>query len=582
MFELMLALMLVTGALLVFMFIWTRGDALYLSSGIALVLLTVFVSIEVYVIPQTSQPNRALLWLRTQHAVACALSFSLWWCLFLRAGATRKWFLHVMGALSLVLALLSMSPVLVTVTDGGVHPTALYAWFFLPYLSVLGITAARLLYLSHRVASTAAQRRLVLYQAAGISWIFLCGVVDSVLFAVVGLGRLPLPSIAGIGVLGFSVAIMLVFVEQFLMFLRERDLAFERVRAAYEELEQASDVRQLGESSAMVGHELRNDLALVRMGLSYLQRGNLVLPGGTAQVEEMLTRVEKTIRFSQDVLALVRSRVVRQKDPLNLVAVVQKCIDSSFDDRRGHFEWDPHTPACIVHGDWQRLETLFGNLFRNSLEAGASRVQIRFNHVFGMVVVSIEDDGVGCADPVALSRFFTAFHTTKLKVKGAGLGLSVAKAIVESHGGRISAHSITLAGAARHGLCIDLTFPLSIEHAPTAATPLDTVALIKEGIGNLEAVMRVFRNVQVVPRVCTSVREAVERRWPESMKLVFISGAHAGEWPAVAGAPATLVLLSTDSAGAYALRPSHSGAPELFREEFVVHCLKPLVNAQES
>lgn len=95
-------------------------------------------------------------------------------------------------------------------------------------------------------------------------------------------------------------------------------------------------------------------------------------------------------------------------------------------------------PGCAVAGASEELLQVWTNLLSNALQAvgQAGRVVMRCRREAGAVLVEAEDDGHGIAPAVA-ERIFEPFFTTKAHGEGTGLGLDIAKRIVESHGGSI-------------------------------------------------------------------------------------------------------------------------------------------------
>jgi two-component system C4-dicarboxylate transport sensor histidine kinase DctB len=112
-----------------------------------------------------------------------------------------------------------------------------------------------------------------------------------------------------------------------------------------------------------------------------------------------------------------------------------------------------------VRGDPVKLQSVFENLFLNSIQAGATQIGVRASAMKEAVVVSVEDNGAGC-DRETAKRLFTPFFTTKKDQHGAGLGLAVSKNIVESHGGSISAQLKNLSGNGSSGLVFTVTLPV--------------------------------------------------------------------------------------------------------------------------
>jgi hypothetical protein len=109
-------------------------------------------------------------------------------------------------------------------------------------------------------------------------------------------------------------------------------------------------------------------------------------------------------------------------------------------------------------GDPAKLAQVFHNLLKNAAESGAGRVWIRCRSCAGARIIAIEDDGAGC-DSVQLRGIGRAFYTTKRAAGGAGLGVCVAGAILENHGGSLSFYSKKLLGTSATGLVANAVLP---------------------------------------------------------------------------------------------------------------------------
>lgn len=98
-------------------------------------------------------------------------------------------------------------------------------------------------------------------------------------------------------------------------------------------------------------------------------------------------------------------------------------------------------------GDRDRLSRMFLNIILNGLQAseGGGQVEIELQHrrSAGLLDISISDTGAGIPDDI-LSRIFEPFFTTRLR--GSGLGLSIARTIAEEHSGSITAENLPAAG----------------------------------------------------------------------------------------------------------------------------------------
>jgi C4-dicarboxylate-specific signal transduction histidine kinase len=98
-----------------------------------------------------------------------------------------------------------------------------------------------------------------------------------------------------------------------------------------------------------------------------------------------------------------------------------------------------------VMGDQVQLQQVLLNLLTNALDSMAAVAErphilnIRSEGLDDWLVISVQDSGTGI-DPEHAKRMFDAFYTTK--ANGIGLGLSISRSIVESHGGRLSVSAV--------------------------------------------------------------------------------------------------------------------------------------------
>jgi signal transduction histidine kinase len=118
-----------------------------------------------------------------------------------------------------------------------------------------------------------------------------------------------------------------------------------------------------------------------------------------------------------------------------------------------------------VMGDQVQLQQVLSNLMKNGIEAMSSvtarerRLQVRTSAaVAGQVLVEVMDTGAGI-DPEKIPKLFEAFFTTK--ANGVGMGLSICRSIIESHGGRISAEANPTVG---------MTFRFTLPTVPEPST----------------------------------------------------------------------------------------------------------------
>jgi PAS domain S-box-containing protein len=223
-----------------------------------------------------------------------------------------------------------------------------------------------------------------------------------------------------------------------------------QLRERAEKLAEAD--RRKTEFLTMLAHELRNPLAPIRNALHVLQlRGDdrAILE----QVRGMMGRqVEHMARMIDDLLEvsrLTRGRVALREQPLDLATLVRQVGE----DHRGPLEsvgleLRVHLPAAPVwvRGDPARLSQVLGNLLDNARKFSprGARVDLRLAAEAAGAVVAVADTGVGIA-PEDLPHLFEPFtqgdQGLARSTGGLGLGLAMAKGLVELHGGTVEAHS---------------------------------------------------------------------------------------------------------------------------------------------
>jgi two-component system, NtrC family, sensor histidine kinase HydH len=203
-----------------------------------------------------------------------------------------------------------------------------------------------------------------------------------------------------------------------------------------EELRRAQSERErqltaLGEMSAVLAHEIRNPLASLKGHAQLLgeQLGTESLLH--KKVDRIVGEAKRLEELTSTLLDFVRASSVSRAatDPARLVREAAAAVDSSVvvDSERAPPNWQL---------DPLRMEQVLKNLLQNAVQASAEpgSVEASVRVEGGELVIAVRDHGPGLGAG-SEQRVFEAFHTTR--VQGTGLGLAVARRIVELHGGRI-------------------------------------------------------------------------------------------------------------------------------------------------
>jgi len=200
---------------------------------------------------------------------------------------------------------------------------------------------------------------------------------------------------------------------------------------------------------ANVSHELRTPLATLKALVETLREGALEDPQAAGRfLERMEGEVDRLDRLVGELLEL--ARIESGRAPLEMARVaVADIVRPPVEDLRPLAEraglslevrLDPDLPPVLADVDGMRR--VVANLVHNAIQFTPSGgVTVRAERVGDEVVISVRDTGVGIA-PEDLSRIFERFYKPRgSRSGGAGLGLAIAKHIVQAHGGRIWAES---------------------------------------------------------------------------------------------------------------------------------------------
>lgn len=199
-----------------------------------------------------------------------------------------------------------------------------------------------------------------------------------------------------------------------------------------------------------LAHEIRTPVAVLEAYIEALEDGVRTLTPQTAAMLRDQTR--RLVRFSDDVAALAKaeeSSVSMSYTALDVDRLARRSVAAVREryDSKGvslHLQVDPGLPP--LWADEQRLGQVLGNLLENALRHTPSggTVEISATNKGTRLRLEVRDDGEGITTehlPQLFERFYRADTARDRDHGGAGLGLAIAKALVEAHGGNIAARS---------------------------------------------------------------------------------------------------------------------------------------------
>lgn len=223
-----------------------------------------------------------------------------------------------------------------------------------------------------------------------------------------------------------------------------------------------------------LAHEIRTPVAVLEAYVEALEDGVRALTPSTAAMLRDQTR--RLVRFSEDVAALAKaeeSSFSLARSMIDVTSVARRCVAAAqerFGTNNVTLRLPQRQQLPPLWADEQRLAQVFGNLLDNALlhtPLGGS-VELTCARNGDSVIVTVADDGEGIAAehlPMIFERFYRADTARDREHGGAGLGLAIAKALVEAHGGTISG---TSAGPGT-GATFTVDLPVTRRHNGTMA-----------------------------------------------------------------------------------------------------------------
>lgn len=216
-------------------------------------------------------------------------------------------------------------------------------------------------------------------------------------------------------------------------------------------LEREDADRRKDEFLATLAHELRNPLAPIRNSVNVVRHsaaGQLVHP-----VWEMMDRqIEHMVRLIDDLMEvsrITRGKIELRKDAIDLAGVIASAVETSrplIESARHELMVTLPDQPLIVEADSVRLAQVFSNLLNNAVKYTdpGGRISLEAHEQDGQAVVTVRDTGIGISASELRKVFdmFVQANARDIRAKtGLGIGLTLARSLVELHGGRITARS---------------------------------------------------------------------------------------------------------------------------------------------
>ncbi|HZT81667.1 MAG TPA: ATP-binding protein [Gemmataceae bacterium] len=212
-------------------------------------------------------------------------------------------------------------------------------------------------------------------------------------------------------------------------------------------------VRQRDDFLAMLAHELRNPLAPIRNAVEMLRRQDRLDPEQVGWAADLVDRQSQQLtRMVDDLLEvsrITRGKITLKPEPADLATIVHRAVESSrplIDARQHHLSVALADEPLRVRADVARLTQVLTNLLNNAAKYTdeGGHIALTVERQGREAVLRVRDSGMGIPADL-LPRVFEPFtqggRSGERVQGGLGLGLAVARKLVEMHGGRVQAFS---------------------------------------------------------------------------------------------------------------------------------------------
>ncbi len=250
--------------------------------------------------------------------------------------------------------------------------------------------------------------------------------------------------------------------------IAERRRAEEEMRRSRDEAEAAN--RAKDDFIAVLSHELRTPLTPVLASVSAMETDETLTPDLRLEMGRLRRNIVLEAKLIDDLLDMTRIRrgsLELHKEPVDIhtsLLMAREICESQITSKALEVSLCFCASQFYVSGDPSRLCQIFWNLLQNAIKFTPQngRIEVRTANVDGRLRIEVADTGIGI-EPEIMPRIFGAFEQgekgTNRRFGGMGLGLCIAKALTEQHGGTLHGYSA--------GKGLGATFAVELETIPS-------------------------------------------------------------------------------------------------------------------
>jgi PAS domain S-box-containing protein len=264
----------------------------------------------------------------------------------------------------------------------------------------------------------------------------------------------------------------------FIRDVTERAQLEDELREKVVQLEEAD--QRKNEFLAMLGHELRNPLSAVSNAVATAHRDASRRDRALDIASRQTAHLGRIVDDLLDVARITKGKIALQKEPVQFGAIVNAAVEEMRDlleSRRQHLTVSIPVNAekIKVEADRVRMQQVVGNLIHNAIKftPPGGMIDVVLYRKGDQAVLRVRDSGVGISQAM-LPRVFDLFSQAQVPPDrtqgGLGIGLTLARQLVEMHGGRIEARSHGL----DRGCEFEVSIPLIAERKEKSVPASDT------------------------------------------------------------------------------------------------------------
>ncbi|MGZ8152735.1 MAG: hybrid sensor histidine kinase/response regulator, partial [Methylovulum sp.] len=210
--------------------------------------------------------------------------------------------------------------------------------------------------------------------------------------------------------------------------------------------------RRKDEFLAMLAHELRNPLAPIRNAVQLLKMQSASDPRLTwslSVIDRQVTHMAQLLDDLLDVARIMQNKITLKIEPFELADIINNAIETSkhlIDSRGQELIISQTTSPLWLKGDRVRLEQVLSNLLNNAAKytSEGGKITLSVLRDGSDIVIEVRDTGIGISPdilPGIFELFAQADNSLAHSQGGLGIGLTLVRQLVESHGGTVSAAS---------------------------------------------------------------------------------------------------------------------------------------------